>query len=165
MFPGKYQAALVAAIVASALWGSASRLAADEMRLRLHGNWSDGTRHLDKLYLREPDASPRFWTVSTRPQRLPESVSAGGTAASDEQGRGSWYQATPVACGDWQCLEAEFAWYQATPVACGDWQCLEAEFDSGVHLTLWINESNGNVLYYGHHAASNTAVAGRGDCR
>jgi len=145
MFPGKYQAALVAAIVASALWGSASRLAADEMRLRLHGNWSDGTRHLDKLYLREPDASPRFWTVSTRPQRLPESVSAGGTAASDEQGRGSWYQATPVACGDWQCLEAEF--------------------DSGVHLTLWINESNGNVLYYGHHAASNTAVAGRGDCR
>ncbi len=145
MFPGKYQAALVAAIVASALWGSASRLAADEMRLRLHGNWSDGTRHLDKLYLREPDASPRFWTVSTRPQRLPESVSAGGTAASDEQGRGTWYQATPVACGDWQCLEAEF--------------------DSGVHLTLWINESNGNVLYYGHHAASNTAVAGRGDCR
>jgi len=145
MFPGKYQAALVAAIVASALWGSASRLVADEMRLRLHGNWSDGTRHLDKLYLREPDASPRFWTVSTRPQRLPESVSAGGTAASDEQGRGTWYQATPVACGDWQCLEAEF--------------------DSGVHLTLWINESNGNVLYYGHHAASNTAVAGRGDCR
>ena len=86
MFSRKYQTALVVAIAAAALWGSGDRLPAEETRLRLQGCWSDGTRHLDKLYLREPAPTPRFRNVSFSPERLPASVSSGGVASSDEQG-------------------------------------------------------------------------------
>jgi hypothetical protein len=143
MFSRKYQTALVVAIAAAALWGSGDRLPAEETRLRLQGCWSDGTRHLDKLYLREPAATPRFRNVSFSPERLPASVSSGGVASSDEQGQGAWHLTAPFAYGNWRCLEAVFA--------------------DGLRLTIWINTTSGNVLYYGHDATGRVLVAGRGD--
>lgn len=145
MFSGKYQTVLVAVIAAVALWGSGDRLAAEETRLRLQGCWSDGTRHLDKLYLREPAPTPRFWHMSFKSEELPASMNVGGAASSDEQGHG--------------------AWHPASPYTCGNWRCLEAVFEDGLHLTIWLNETSGNVLYYGHDATGRVLVAGSGDCR
>ena len=145
MVHGTHHTARLAVFAALIVCGSGSWLAAEETRLRLQGCWADGTRHVDKLYLREPSPTPRLWSVSFKPQRLPASASLGGVASSDEQGRGVWHVATPSTYGSWQCLQATFG--------------------SGLHLTIWINETSGQVLYYGHDSAGRVQVAGSGDCR
>lgn len=145
MFLGTHQTARLALITTVILCGSGAWLRADETRVRLYGYRSDGTRHVDKLYLREAAPTPRFWAVSFKPQRLPASLSISGTASSDEQGRGVWHLAIPHTVGNWQCVEATFG---------GD-----------LHLTIWMDPTSGQVLYYGHDSAGRIQVSGSGDCR
>ena len=135
-------AALVSGALLFALGVSPARQAeAGETQLRLEGLRVDGTRHVDKVYVRDQPAPVRFMTVSIKR----EQPLALGTVVSDEFGRGHWHHDSALNSGDWRCLLASF--------------------EDSLHLTLWIHRSSGQVVYYGHDSNGQLQLSGAGKAR
>ncbi len=127
-----------------ALLGGSQEAQAGETRLRLQGRWADGTRHADRLYLRQRPAA-QLVAVSLRPQpdalRTPDRC----TAQSDALGRGTWYRLPSP---------------EDSP-----WLCLAATMDDGLQLTIWVSRTGGHVLYCGQDASGQLRLWGTGDLR
>lgn len=118
---------------------------AGETRLRIQGHWADGTRHVDKLYLSERPEASQFVAVSLRWDSETSPANTGGTAVADELGRGVWQRDGGRERGPWRCFSAVF----------------EAE----LQVTIWVNRTSDQVLYYGYDRGGRLQVWGTGEVR